>query len=73
MASAIREEKDASAEERAIDLCNAGLMALRGDVALAILERIGDDNAKREFYLTDAVADRPSHGVGGGGAGNRGG
>jgi bifunctional UDP-N-acetylglucosamine pyrophosphorylase / glucosamine-1-phosphate N-acetyltransferase len=30
-------------------------MALRGDTALAILERIGDDNAKREFYLTDAV------------------
>ena len=42
--------------ERAIGLCNAGLMALRGDCALAILERIGDDNAKREFYLTDAVA-----------------
>jgi bifunctional UDP-N-acetylglucosamine pyrophosphorylase / glucosamine-1-phosphate N-acetyltransferase len=53
---AIREEKDADAQERAISLCNAGLMALRGDVALAILERIGDDNAKREFYLTDAVA-----------------
>jgi bifunctional UDP-N-acetylglucosamine pyrophosphorylase/glucosamine-1-phosphate N-acetyltransferase len=53
---AIREEKDATAQERAIGLCNAGLMALRGDVALAILERIGDDNAKREFYLTDAVA-----------------
>jgi len=53
---AIREEKDAIAQERAIGLCNAGLMALRGDVALAILERIGDDNAKREFYLTDAVA-----------------
>ncbi len=53
---AIREEKDASAAERAITLCNAGLMALRGDVALEILDRIGDDNAKREFYLTDAVA-----------------
>jgi len=52
---AIREERDATAQERAIGLCNAGLMALRGDVALAILERIGDDNAKREFYLTDAV------------------
>jgi bifunctional UDP-N-acetylglucosamine pyrophosphorylase / glucosamine-1-phosphate N-acetyltransferase len=55
---AIREEKDATPEEReerAIRLCNAGLMALRGDCALAILERIGDDNAKREFYLTDAV------------------
>jgi bifunctional UDP-N-acetylglucosamine pyrophosphorylase / glucosamine-1-phosphate N-acetyltransferase len=53
---AIREEKDATAQERAIGLCNAGLMALRGDTALAILERIGDDNAKHEFYLTDAVA-----------------
>ena len=53
---AIREEKDASTAERAITLCNAGLMALSGDVALTILDRIGDDNAKREFYLTDAVA-----------------
>jgi bifunctional UDP-N-acetylglucosamine pyrophosphorylase/glucosamine-1-phosphate N-acetyltransferase len=53
---AIREEKDASAAERAITLCNAGLMALRGDVALPILDRIDDNNAKGEFYLTDAVA-----------------
>ena len=52
---AIREDKDASAVERAITLCNAGLMALRGDVALQILDRIGNHNAKREFYLTDAV------------------
>jgi len=53
---AIREEKDASAAERAIGLCNGGLMALKGDVALAILDRISNNNAKREFYLTDAVA-----------------
>src|SRR3954471_16645810 len=52
----IREEKDASEAERKIDFCNGGLMALRGECALDILERIGDDNAKREFYLTDAVA-----------------
>jgi bifunctional UDP-N-acetylglucosamine pyrophosphorylase / glucosamine-1-phosphate N-acetyltransferase len=52
---AIREEKDASAAERAITLCNGGLMALNGDCALDILERIDDRNAKREFYLTDAV------------------
>ena len=52
---AIREEADASAGERAIDLCNGGLMALAGTHALAILERIGNDNRKREFYLTDAV------------------
>lgn len=52
---AIREEKDASAEERAVTLCNGGLMAIAGKDALKILERIGDNNAKREFYLTDAV------------------
>jgi bifunctional UDP-N-acetylglucosamine pyrophosphorylase/glucosamine-1-phosphate N-acetyltransferase len=53
---AIREEKDASEAERRIDLCNGGLMALRGEVALEILDRIEDKNAKGEFYLTDAVA-----------------
>jgi len=53
---AIHEEIDASAAERAIDLCNGGLMAFAGSSALAILERIGNDNRKREFYLTDAVA-----------------
>jgi bifunctional UDP-N-acetylglucosamine pyrophosphorylase / glucosamine-1-phosphate N-acetyltransferase len=53
---AIREEKDASEAERAITLCNAGAMALSGDTALAILDAIDDRNAKREFYLTDAVA-----------------
>jgi bifunctional UDP-N-acetylglucosamine pyrophosphorylase/glucosamine-1-phosphate N-acetyltransferase len=53
---AIREEKDASPDERAIDLCNSGLMALAGDTALKILDQVRDDNAKREFYLTDAVA-----------------
>lgn len=52
---AIREEKDASPAERALGLCNAGLMALGGDAALAILEGIGNANAKGEFYLTDAV------------------
>jgi bifunctional UDP-N-acetylglucosamine pyrophosphorylase/glucosamine-1-phosphate N-acetyltransferase len=52
---AIREEADASASERAIKLCNGGIMALAGKTALAILERIGDHNRKAEFYLTDAV------------------
>jgi bifunctional UDP-N-acetylglucosamine pyrophosphorylase/glucosamine-1-phosphate N-acetyltransferase len=54
--AAIREELDASAAERAIGLCNGGLMAFAGASALAILERIGSDNRKGEFYLTDAVA-----------------
>jgi bifunctional UDP-N-acetylglucosamine pyrophosphorylase/glucosamine-1-phosphate N-acetyltransferase len=52
---AIREEADASASGRKTALCNGGTMALAGKTALAILERIGDRNRKREFYLTDAV------------------
>jgi bifunctional UDP-N-acetylglucosamine pyrophosphorylase/glucosamine-1-phosphate N-acetyltransferase len=53
---AIREHADASESERAIMLCNGGLMALAGSHALAILSSIGSDNRKHEFYLTDAVA-----------------
>jgi bifunctional UDP-N-acetylglucosamine pyrophosphorylase/glucosamine-1-phosphate N-acetyltransferase len=53
---AIREERDATEDERKIRFSNAGLMALRGDVALEVLRRIGNDNAKGEYYLTDAVA-----------------
>ena len=52
---AIREHADASAEERKIDLCNAGLMAIDGRRALAILDKIGNANSKGEYYLTDAV------------------
>ena len=52
---AIREEADTSEAEKAIGLCNGGIMALAGAHALSILDRIGDNNRKREFYLTDAV------------------
>jgi bifunctional UDP-N-acetylglucosamine pyrophosphorylase/glucosamine-1-phosphate N-acetyltransferase len=52
---AIREELDASPQERAIDFCNGGLMAFAGKSALSIVERIGNQNRKGEFYLTDAV------------------
>ena len=53
---AIVEHADASAAQRAIPLCNGGLMAFDGRHALAILRRIGNDNRKGEFYLTDAIA-----------------
>jgi bifunctional UDP-N-acetylglucosamine pyrophosphorylase/glucosamine-1-phosphate N-acetyltransferase len=52
---AIREEKDASEAERAIRLSNAGLMALDGAAALDWLGRIGNVNAKGEYYLTDVI------------------
>jgi bifunctional UDP-N-acetylglucosamine pyrophosphorylase/glucosamine-1-phosphate N-acetyltransferase len=52
---AIREQKDASPEERAIRRCNAGTAALSGEHALSLLDAVGCDNAAREFYLTDVV------------------
>lgn len=52
----IREHKDASEAERAITLCNGGLMAIRGDAALAFLDKLDNRNAKGEYYLTDIVA-----------------
>ena len=52
---AIKEEVDATPAERAIDLCNGGLMAFAGKTAMTILKRIGNDNRKGEFYLTDAI------------------
>ncbi len=55
--AAIREHKDASEAERQINLCNSGIMGFRSGKALAsLLARIGNNNAKSEFYLTDAVA-----------------
>jgi len=53
---AIREQADTNAAERTITLCNAGVMAIDGRKALSIIERIGNANSKREYYLTDAVA-----------------
>ncbi len=52
---AVREEKDANREERAVTLCNSGVFAFRGENLLSLLDRIGNDNAKGEYYLTDAV------------------
>ncbi|MCZ8099940.1 MAG: bifunctional UDP-N-acetylglucosamine diphosphorylase/glucosamine-1-phosphate N-acetyltransferase GlmU [Burkholderiales bacterium] len=60
---AIREHKDASPAERAVRLCNAGLMALDGRSALDVLGAIGNDNAAREYYLTDAVAVAAARGL----------
>jgi bifunctional UDP-N-acetylglucosamine pyrophosphorylase/glucosamine-1-phosphate N-acetyltransferase len=60
---AIREEKDATAAERAIRLCNAGPMAIRGAHALALLDAVGCDNAQKEFYLTDLAEIAASRGL----------
>ncbi len=61
---AIREEKDASAEERAITFCNGGLMAIAGRHALSLLDAVGNANAKGEYYLTDIVEIAGRRGLG---------
>jgi bifunctional UDP-N-acetylglucosamine pyrophosphorylase/glucosamine-1-phosphate N-acetyltransferase len=53
---AIREHKDASESEREVLLCNSGLLALDGKMALKLLDAVGNTNAQKEFYLTDVVA-----------------
>jgi bifunctional UDP-N-acetylglucosamine pyrophosphorylase/glucosamine-1-phosphate N-acetyltransferase len=52
---AIREHKDSSPEERKITLCNSGVLAFRLPDLLGVLGRIGNANAKGEYYLTDSV------------------
>ena len=51
----IREEKDATETERAVGLCNSGVMGFRADTLRAVIDRIGNANKKGEYYLTDAV------------------
>jgi len=60
---AIREEKDCSGEERRITFCNSGLMAIAGAHALALLDAVGNANAKGEYYLTDVVEIAGSKGL----------
>jgi bifunctional UDP-N-acetylglucosamine pyrophosphorylase/glucosamine-1-phosphate N-acetyltransferase len=60
---AIREDRDASEAEQDIEICNAGLMALDGNHALALLEAIGNANSQKEYYLTDIVTVARSRGL----------
>ena len=52
---AIREEKDCTEAEKKIGFCNGGLMGIAGEHALALLDAVGNANAKGEYYLTDIV------------------
>ncbi|MFY1706718.1 bifunctional UDP-N-acetylglucosamine diphosphorylase/glucosamine-1-phosphate N-acetyltransferase GlmU [Tritonibacter scottomollicae] len=51
----IVEYKDATDAERAITFCNSGLMACDADVMFRLLDKVGNDNASGEYYLTDLV------------------
>lgn len=51
----IVEFKDATDEEKAIKFCNSGVMAFDGKVMFDILDKISNNNAAGEYYLTDAI------------------
>ncbi|MBQ8751028.1 MAG: NTP transferase domain-containing protein [Alphaproteobacteria bacterium] len=51
----IVEYKDATPQEREINFCNSGCMGFDGKYLFDILDKIGNDNASKEYYLTDAV------------------
>ncbi len=53
---AIVEAKDATPDQLAVTLCNAGVMLIDGAMLFALLDKIGNDNVKQEYYLTDIVA-----------------
>ena len=52
----IVEFKDATEEERAITLCNSGIVVASAPVLFDLLDGVGNDNAAGEYYLTDIVA-----------------
>jgi bifunctional UDP-N-acetylglucosamine pyrophosphorylase/glucosamine-1-phosphate N-acetyltransferase len=52
---AIVEEKDATPAQREVREINSGILAFDAGFLLDALPRIGNDNAKGEYYLTDAI------------------
>jgi bifunctional UDP-N-acetylglucosamine pyrophosphorylase/glucosamine-1-phosphate N-acetyltransferase len=60
---AIVEAKDASLEDLMVGLCNSGVMAIDAARLFGLLDRVGNDNAKGEYYLTDIVHLARSDGV----------
>jgi bifunctional UDP-N-acetylglucosamine pyrophosphorylase/glucosamine-1-phosphate N-acetyltransferase len=51
----IVEFADASAEQRAIGLCNAGVLCAEAGTMRHWLRKVRNDNSKNEYYLTDLV------------------
>ena len=51
----IVEYKDATDEERAVRLCNSGVMCVNGEKILSLLKQVKNENASGEYYLPDIV------------------
>jgi bifunctional UDP-N-acetylglucosamine pyrophosphorylase / glucosamine-1-phosphate N-acetyltransferase len=51
----IVEFKDATPDERAITLCNSGLICAEGKLLFELVAQVGNDNAAGEYYLPDII------------------
>ena len=51
----IVEFKDASDQERAITLCNSGVIMAESAALFDLISKVGNDNASGEYYLTDII------------------
>jgi bifunctional UDP-N-acetylglucosamine pyrophosphorylase/glucosamine-1-phosphate N-acetyltransferase len=49
------EHKDADESQRAVRLCNSGLLAARSGTLFELLDRVGNENVQGEYYLPDTV------------------
>jgi bifunctional UDP-N-acetylglucosamine pyrophosphorylase/glucosamine-1-phosphate N-acetyltransferase len=52
---AIREFKDATDAERAVTLCNSGVICAEAKTLFALVAEVGNANVAGEYYLTDIV------------------
>ncbi len=59
----IVEEKDASADEKAVREINTGVLVCPAHRLRAWLDNLGNDNAQGEYYLTDVIAMAVADGV----------
>ncbi|MGM7448996.1 MULTISPECIES: bifunctional UDP-N-acetylglucosamine diphosphorylase/glucosamine-1-phosphate N-acetyltransferase GlmU [unclassified Idiomarina] len=59
----IVEQKDANAQQLAINEVNTGIMIADSDKLKSWLEQLSNDNAQKEYYLTDIVAMAAREGV----------
>ncbi len=60
---AIVEERDASPEEQAKNLCNSGVFAADAQLLSSLVRRVGSDNESSERYLTDTIGLATSDGI----------
>lgn len=59
----IVEFKDATDAERAVTLCNSGVIACNAHLLASLVDGLSNDNASGEYYLTDIVAAARAQGL----------